>query len=216
MTRGCAPAWSLVTSSPPLWWPLPLGQCGVQRRFQDVISINMTNTMRCRYNAVKFLRNPHNRHSICPPVSVGYGVSLVSTISDVYSVPATLSMFTMSCYIGARCGGTRLYIICVESDYTCAQMNQGWRPIHVDIHISLTFYLCSMPNLIYEYYAASLLYRAKLYVIRIIFIIFHICATPISRATLNRNGLFTMFYMFICFSYFVQTLCINVWLEAFF
>ena len=137
----------------------------------------MTNTARCRYNAVKFLRNPHNRHSICPPVRVRCGASLVSTNSDVYSVPATLSMFTISCYIGPRCGGTRLYIICVESDYTCAQMNQGWRPIHVDIHISLTFHLCSMPNLIYEYYAASLLYRAKLYVIRIIFIIFHICAT---------------------------------------
>ena len=85
-------------------------------------------------------------------------------------------MFTISCYIGLRCGGTRLYIICVESDYTCAQMNQGWRPIHVDIHISLNFHLCSMPNLIYEYYAASSLYRTKLYVIRII-IIFHICAT---------------------------------------
>ena len=41
----------------------------------------------------------------------------------------------------------------------------------------ITFHLCSMPNLIYEYYAASLLYRAKFYVIRIIFIIFHICAT---------------------------------------
>ena len=42
---------------------------------------------------------------------------------------------------------------------------------------------------------------------------------PISRATLNRNGLFSMFYMFTCFSYFVhwlQTLCIYVWLEAFF
>ena len=127
----------------------------------------MTNTVRCCYNAVKFLRNPHNRHSICPPVRVRCGVSLVSTNSDLYSVPATLSMFTISCYIGPRCGGTRLHIICVESDYTCAQMNQGWRPIHVDIHISL----------IYEYYAASLLYRAKLYVIRIIFIIFHICAT---------------------------------------
>ena len=40
--------------------------------------------------------------------------------------------------------------------------------------------------------------------------------SPISRATLNRNGLFSMFYMFTCFSYFVQTLCIYVWLEAFF
>ena len=43
--------------------------------------------------------------------------------------------------------------------------------------------------------------------------------SPISRATLNRNGLFSMFYMFTCFSYFVhwlQTLCIYVRLEAFF
>ena len=137
----------------------------------------MTNTVRCCYNAVKFLRNPHNRHSIGQPVRVRCGVSLVSTNYDLYSVPATLSMFTISCYIGPRCGGTRLYIICVESDYTCAQLNQGWRPIHVNIHISLTFHLCSMPSLINECYSASLLYRAKLYVIRIIFIIFHICAT---------------------------------------
>ena len=137
----------------------------------------MTNTVRCRYNAVKLLRNPHNRHSICPPVRVRYGVSLVGTNSDLYSTPATLFMFTISCYIGPCCGGTRLYVICIESDYACAQMNQGWRPIHVDIQISLTFHLCSMPNLISECYTASLLYRAKLYVIRIIFIIFHICAT---------------------------------------
>ena len=40
--------------------------------------------------------------------------------------------------------------------------------------------------------------------------------SPISRATFNRNGLCSMFYMFTCFSYFVQTLCIHVWLEAFF
>ena len=150
VTQGCARAWSLVTYWPSTeWlWPLPLGQSGVQPRFQDVISIKTTNTVRCRYNAVKFLRNPHNIPSICPPVRVRCGVSLVSTNSDLYSVPATLSMFTISCYIGPRCGGTRLYIICVESDYTCAQMNQGWRPIHVNIHISLTFHLCSMPNLI--------------------------------------------------------------------
>ena len=38
---------------------------------------------------------------------------------------------------------------------------------------------------------------------------------PISRATLNRNGLFSMYYMFTCFSHFLQTLCIYVWLEAF-
>ena len=40
--------------------------------------------------------------------------------------------------------------------------------------------------------------------------------SPITRATLNRNGLFSMFYMFTCFSYVVQTLCIFVWLEMFF
>ena len=108
----------------------------------------------------------------------------------------TLSMFTISCYISPRCGGTRLYIICVESDYTCAQMNQGWRPVHVDIHISLTFHLCSMPNLIYEYYAASLLYRAKLYVIHIIFIISHICATlPTPELHLTEM---VCFQCFIC------------------
>ena len=48
VTRGCAPAWALVTYSPPTeWlWPLPLGQCVVQRCFQDMVSIEMT-TLPC-------------------------------------------------------------------------------------------------------------------------------------------------------------------------
>ena len=141
--------------------------------FQDVtwLSIKMTNTVRCRYNAVKFLRNPHKRHSICPPIRVRCGVSFVSTNSDLYSIRATPFMLTIYAILV-------LHIICVESGYTCAQMNQGWRPIYVDIQISLTFrHLCSMPDLIYECYTASQLHRAKLYVIRIIFINFHICAT---------------------------------------
>ena len=87
-------------------------------------------------------------------------------------------------------------IIWVGSDYTFAQINQGWRPIYVDIQISLTFrHLCSMPNLIYECYTASLLYRSKLYVIRTIFIIFHICAI-LPFPELNRNGLFSMLFIF--------------------
>ena len=68
--------------------------------FQDVtwLLIKMTNTMRCRYNMVKFLQNPYNRHSIF----------FLSTNSDLYSIPATLFMFPISCYIGPGYGGTRL------------------------------------------------------------------------------------------------------------
>ena len=77
----------------------------------------------------------------------------------------------------------------------------------MDIQISLTFrHLCSMPNLIYECYTASLLYRSKLYVIRTIFIIFHICAIlPFPELHL------TEMVCFQCFSYFVQILRIYVW-----
>ena len=94
-------------------------------------------------------------------------------------------------------------------------MNQGWRPIHVDIHISLTFHLCSMPSLINECYTASLLYRAKLYVIRIIFIIFHICAT-LPSPELHLTEL-VCFQCFICLHVFhMLYLCLTrgvFWIE---
>ena len=51
------------------------------------------------------------------------------------------------------------------------------------------------------------LYRDILYISHKIFTIF--CASfPLSWSTLTRNGLWSMYYMFACFWYFVQTLCI--------
>ena len=40
-------------------------------------------TVRCHYNAVNFLPNPHNRHPIARPWGWGLGVSVVILISDL-------------------------------------------------------------------------------------------------------------------------------------
>ena len=53
--------------------------------------------MRCRYNAVNFLQNPHNRHSI--------GVSFV----NLYSALVNAAMRKISCYTWSRYKGRRLY-----------------------------------------------------------------------------------------------------------
>ena len=61
-------------------------------------------TVRCCYDAVNFLQNTHKRY----PKS-GYGVSLVRTPSDLWNVWATAVLYEISCYIGPRYNGTRLY-----------------------------------------------------------------------------------------------------------
>ena len=177
-------------------------------------------TVRCRYNAVKFLRNPHNRHSICPPIRVRCGVSLVSTNSDYTPSQPLYPCFQYHAILVRVVAALYCISFALNRIIHVPRWTKGGDQSLWTFTFLLTFHLCSMPNLICEYYAASLVYRAKLFVIRIV-IIFHIYMrhSPISRVTFNRNGLFSMFYMFTCFSYFVhwlQTLCIYVWLEAFF
>ena len=60
-------------------------------------------TERCGYNAVNFL----SKLKIYTP----YGVSFVSTISDLYSGSVTVVLYTISCGIGPRYNGKRLYSV---------------------------------------------------------------------------------------------------------
>ena len=65
-------------------------------------------TVRCSYNAVNFLPNPHNIHPIVRPLRARYGVILsVQTVS--YTTSVTTLMYAISCYIGPRYNGNRLY-----------------------------------------------------------------------------------------------------------
>ena len=60
-------------------------------------------TERCGYNAVNFL----SKLKIYTP----YGVSFVSTISDLYSGSVTVVLYTISCGIGPRYNGKRLHSV---------------------------------------------------------------------------------------------------------
>ena len=63
-------------------------------------------TVRCCYNAVNFLANPHNIH----PFRARYGVSFVSTHSDIWNAWVNAVLYELSCYTGLRYNGTRLYM----------------------------------------------------------------------------------------------------------
>ena len=179
VTRGCAPAWSLVTYSPPTeWlWPLPLGQCVVQRCFQDMISIEMTTlpcgavTTRSNFSEILITDIPFVR-------PLGWDVGCLLWVQTLFYTPS------QPLYL---CLQYHAILVRVVAALVCISFALN-RIIHVPrwtkggdqsmwtFTFLLTFHLCSMPNLICEYYAASLLYRAKLFMIRSI-IIFHICAT---------------------------------------
>ena len=69
-----------------------------------------TYTVQCRYNAVNFLLNPHNRHLIARPWGRGMG-----GVSCEFSVWFLLhcchcSAYVISWYIRPRYSSTRLYI----------------------------------------------------------------------------------------------------------
>ena len=60
----------------------------------------------CRYSAVSFLPNPHNRHTMAT-----YGVSFVNTNFDVCSASVTEVLYAISCCIGPPYNGTQLYLV---------------------------------------------------------------------------------------------------------
>ena len=64
-------------------------------------------TVRCRYNAVSFLPNPHKIHSIARPLGLGMGCYLWFD-TDFYSALVNPVLYEISCYIGPRYNGTRL------------------------------------------------------------------------------------------------------------
>ena len=65
-------------------------------------------TVRCCYNAVNFLRNHHDQHYIDSPARARCGIYFVGTNSYLCSVNVVL--YRISCYIGVRYNGTRLYL----------------------------------------------------------------------------------------------------------
>ena len=64
------------------------------------------NTVQCRYNAVNFLINAHNRHPIARPW--GRGMECLSSVSDLCSTVAIAVLYVTS-YTRPRYNGTRLY-----------------------------------------------------------------------------------------------------------
>ena len=66
--------------------------------------------MRCRYNAVNFLPNPHNRHPIACLWGRDMGCPLwMITLIYVLLQSLTVVMCATSCYIGLRYNGTWRY-----------------------------------------------------------------------------------------------------------
>ena len=70
---------------------------------------NNHNTVWCHYNVVNFLQSPQNVHPIPHPWGWGMGC-LLSASSDWCSASVTAGIYALSCYIGLRYYGNRLYI----------------------------------------------------------------------------------------------------------
>ena len=60
-------------------------------------------TMRCRYNAVNFIKKKYSSNR------ASYGVSFVGLAFDWYYASVFALMYAISCYNGPRYNGTRLY-----------------------------------------------------------------------------------------------------------
>ena len=67
-----------------------------------------SNTVRCRYNAVNFLKNINKRHPIARPLGWAMGC-LVDPASDWYSASVSTIINAVPYYIALRYNGTRLY-----------------------------------------------------------------------------------------------------------
>ena len=72
----------------------------------------MFNTVRCRYNAVGFLKNPHNHNPNSSPVRARYEVSFVNSNADLYYVSLSAVRYVI-CYF-ELCHGIQLYMANAE------------------------------------------------------------------------------------------------------
>ena len=66
-------------------------------------------TVRCQYNAVRFLQNTHNRHTHSSPVRVRYGMFAVRLKSDSHSATVFAVLYAISWKIGPCYSDTRLF-----------------------------------------------------------------------------------------------------------
>ena len=76
----------------------------------DDWSVSVHDTVRCRYNTVNFLPNPHKTDTIACLLGRGMGCNLWFD-TDLYSASVNAELYEISCYIRPRCNGTRLYTI---------------------------------------------------------------------------------------------------------
>ena len=76
--------------------------------------ISTVNIVRCCYNAVNFLLNPHKIHSIARPLEARYGVYFDT---KWYSASLNAVLYEISSYIGTHHNGTRLYLIHWQNDH---------------------------------------------------------------------------------------------------
>ena len=74
----------------------------------DVTRPQWLNTVRCRYNAVNFLPNPHKIHLITRPLGRDMGCNLWFD-TGLYSVSVNAVLYEISCYFRPCYNGTLLY-----------------------------------------------------------------------------------------------------------
>ena len=85
----------------------------VQQHIDSYLSLFMStthfwNTVRCRYNAVNFLKNSHKRHPIARPLGRGMGWLLwIQHLVDI--LPPFLYLLMFDRNVRPRYNGTRLY-----------------------------------------------------------------------------------------------------------
>ena len=68
--------------------------------------------MQCRYNAVNFVQNPHNKNNLTSLRGRGMGY-FVSTNSSLSFAWVTAVLHATKCYIGPRYNGSHLYTIII-------------------------------------------------------------------------------------------------------
>ena len=77
-------------------------------------------------------------------VKAMYGVSFVNSNSDLYSDPAIATMYTLSCYIGLRRNGNKLYLVrhlfaCSIVHHVASSINQVWSVIYNEQYVRIWY-----------------------------------------------------------------------------
>ena len=111
---------------------------GALSRAQQLNHSEIAYTLRCRYNAVHFLKKlrkvPHSS-----PVRAKYGVSFVGSAPDWYSASVPAMMYAICWYIGPRYNATRLYMAkCVDFRQRCHHDNSRISPNHWPAGLGVT------------------------------------------------------------------------------